>query len=184
MTDPLLQRFTEAIMSEQNIVAGVGLDIACGSGENLIYLASQSWDMTGIDRSAESLQKANESADLVGVKIATFEADMETDVNPFNDFAEQSFDLVIVSRYLHRPLFPAIKALIKPGGILIYQTFMVGCELSEIGRPSNPDFLLKPGELANSFAGAELLINEETTTEDGRPFAMFIARLENAGGIH
>ena len=177
MTDPLLQRFTQEIMPQKNIAAGVGLDIACGSGRDLIYLATQGWDMTGIDRSAASLQQAQQLANDSNIAINTHEIGMETGANPFSDFPKHSFDLVTVSRYLHRPLFPYIKALIKPGGILLYQTFMMGCELSEIGHPRNPNFLLKPGELANTFSDTELLVNEETTTEDGRPFALFIARL-------
>lgn len=177
MTDPLLQRFTQEIMPQHNIAAGRGLDIACGSGRDLIYLATQDWKMTGVDRSAESLQQAEALARSSNVAINTHEIDMETGENPFSDFPEHSFDLITVSRYLHRPLFPYIKALIKPGGILLYQTFMVGCELSDIGHPRNPNFLLKPSELAETFSNAELLVNEETTTKDGRPFALFIARV-------
>lgn len=177
MTDSLLQRFTENIMPQQSITAGCGLDIACGSGKDLVYLTQQGWEMAGVDRSSTSLQTANELADNANVKINTAVVDLEAGGNPFDDYVANNFDLITVSRYLHRPLFPYIKRLIKPEGIIIYQTFMVGCELTEIGRPRNPDFLLKSGELADHFHDAEILLNEETTTDDGRPFAMFIARL-------
>jgi len=176
MTDSLLKHFTQDIMPQHHIVSGTGLDIACGTGENLVYLASNGWKMTGIDRSKASLQTAHESANLAGVTLTTIEADLETSVNPFSDFAPHCFDLITVSRYLHRPLLTAISSLIKPGGILVYQTFMVGCESSDIGKPSNPDFLLKSGELASRFVEAKHLVDEETTTEDGRPYARFIAQ--------
>jgi SAM-dependent methyltransferase len=177
MTDPLLQRFIEEIRPPKNIKEGVGLDIACGSGRDLVYLAKQGWEMTGIDRSEESLKAATQSAEAADVDITTLALDMETGGNPFSDLPQHSFDLVTVSRYLHRPLFPYIKALIKPGGVILYQTFMVGCELTEIGKPSNPNFLLKSGELAEHFAGSTILLNEETITADERPFALFIAQL-------
>lgn len=177
MTDSLLQRFTETIMPQYAITAGHGLDIACGSGEGMVYLAERGWNMTGVDRMSESLQKARTLADIAGVKISTINMDLEADDDPFSHFAQHSFDLITVSRYLHRPLFPQIKALVKPNGIVLYQTFMLGCELTPIGRPRNPDFLLKPGELASHFTDAEMLLDEETTSNDGRPFARFIARL-------
>jgi hypothetical protein len=80
-----------------------------------------------------------------------------------------------VARYLHRPLFPWIKRLLKPGGIIIYQTFMQGCE--KFGSPRNPNFLLKPGELREIFMGAEIWLDEVEELEDGRPVAAFIAKV-------
>jgi len=174
---PLLQRFIHDIVPSLAIIPGKGLDIACGAGRDLSYLASQGWEMSGIDQSADSLQRVATLAHYCKVSIPTYQVDLETDNNPFTMFEDHSLDLICVARYLHRPLFPAIKKLLKPGGIIIYQTFMVGCESSKVGRPKNPRFLLKEGELAEIFAGAELLIDEVEITDDGRPVAAFIARV-------
>ncbi len=64
-------------------------------------------------------------------------------------FSGQLFGGIVVANYLHRPLFPHLVASLEEGGILIYETFMLGNE--KYGRPSNPDFLLRPGELLDAF---------------------------------
>lgn len=174
---PLLQRFVSELVPKYNIVHGKGLDIGCGAGRDLAYLATQGWEMTGVDRSADSLERVATLAKYCNVDIDTLLLDTETGKDPFSMFKDNSFDLVCVARYLHRPLFPYIKRLLKPQGVIIYQTFMVGCEQTKIGRPRNPNFLLKSGELAEIFAGSEILLNEVETLEDGRPVAAFVARL-------
>ncbi|PWQ97908.1 methyltransferase domain-containing protein [Leucothrix arctica] len=173
---PLLQRFVNEIVPKHNIAAGKGLDIACGAGRDLAYLAAQGWEMTGIDRSIDSLERVATLAKYCKVEIPTLQLDTETGTDPFTLFEDGSFDLICVARYLHRPLFPYIKRLLKPHGVIIYQTFMVGCEETKIGRPKNPNFLLKNGELAETFAGYDVLLDEVEMLEDGRPVAAFIAR--------
>jgi SAM-dependent methyltransferase len=74
-------------------------------------------------------------------------ADLE-DGSPW-PFAGERFEGVVVTNYLHRPLFPQLLASLAPGGVLIYETFMVGNE--RFGKPSNPRFLLRPGELLEAF---------------------------------
>ena len=172
----LWRRFVEQLMPELGITAGKGLDIACGAGRDMIYLAEHGWDMTGVDRSEDSLQRVALLAKNRNVPVSTSQRDLEKGGDPFSDFADGSFDLITVGRYLHRPLFPYIKRLLAVNGILLYQTFMQGSELTTIGRPRNPDFLLKPGELAECFAGYELLVDEIEVLDDGRPVSAFIAQ--------
>ena len=174
---PLLQRFVNELVPKHSIVAGKGLDIGCGAGRDLAYLATKGWDMTGVDRSADSLERVATLAKYCNVEIETLLLDTETGVDPFPMFEDNSFDLVCVARYLHRPLFPYIKRLLKPQGVIIYQTFMVGCEQTKIGRPRNPNFLLKAGELAEIFSDSELLLDEVEILGDGRPVAAFVAQL-------
>jgi len=174
---PLLQYFVDELMPKHHIVAGKGLDIGCGAGRDLAYLATHGWQMTGVDRSADSLERVATLAKYCNVEIETLQLDTETGADPFTLFADGSLDLVCVARYLHRPLFPYIKRLLKPNGIIIYQTFMVGSELTAIGRPRNPNFLLRDGELAEIFAGSEILLDEVEILDDGRPVAAFVARL-------
>ena len=172
---PLWQRFVEEIAPVNNIPVGKCLDIGCGAGRDMVYLAKQGWQMTGIDRSEDSLQRVAVLAKHSGVELTVHQLDLETGANPFTAFEDASFDLITVGRYLHRPLFPYIKRLLKPDGVILYQTFMVGCENTEIGRPRNPNFLLKDGELAKTFADFTILLDEVEVLEYGRPVAAFVA---------
>lgn len=174
---PLLKYFVETTMPTYGIQPGKGLDIACGAGRDMIYLAQQGWQMTGIDRSADSLQRVTDLARYNHVNVQTLQRDLETGDDPFSAIEDHSIDLICVARYLHRPLFPYFKRLLRAHGIIIYQTFMEGCEKSAIGRPRNPSFLLKTGELASTFADARrILMDEVETLEDGRPVSAFIAQ--------
>ena len=173
---PLLQRFVHEMMPQHQIPVGYGLDIACGAGRDLIYLAQHGWQMTGIDWSEDSLKRVQQLADSHQLNISTVLRDVETEDNPLPEYAPASVDLIYVARYLHRPLFPLIRSLLKPQGIIIYQTFMQGCEQTRIARPRNPKFLLAANELAQVFQGFELLLDEVEQLEDGRPVSAFIAR--------
>lgn len=173
---PLLKRFVEVIAPAQGITPGKGLDIACGSGRDLVYFAMQGWDMTGVDHTEAALQRAQHLAASQQVSITTECRDLETGADPFADCPPGSFDLICVARYLHRPLFPHIRRIMGQGGVLIYQTFMQGCEQTAIGRPRNPNFLLRPGELADTFADMDILLDEVEILEDGRPVSAFICR--------
>lgn len=114
------------------------LDVACGSGRHVRWLCARGIAVTGVDRDLSVLR-----ADA-GVQGTTLiEADLEQGAPP--PWAPDSFDLVVVTNYLWRPLLPAIIAAVADGGLLIYETFAAGN--ATFGRPSNPAFLLEPGEL-------------------------------------
>jgi SAM-dependent methyltransferase len=113
------------------------LDIACGSGRHARYFAARGHPVIGVDRDEEALARM---ANVSGVEARV--ADLEADAWPF---AKASFDAVIVVNYLHRPLFHHLRDALRPGGVLIYETFMIGNE--RFGRPANADFLLAQGEL-------------------------------------
>jgi SAM-dependent methyltransferase len=116
---------------------GEVLDVAAGSGRHTRYLAARGLEVTAVDRDETALAPL---ASVSGVRVRA--ADLETTPWPF---PPEAFDAVVVANYLHRPLFASLVASLRPGGILIYETFMQGNEL--LGRPSNPAFLLHPGEL-------------------------------------
>jgi len=126
------------------------LDLACGSGRHLRWLAAQGLRVTGVDRDAEAL------APLRALDADIIEADIESGPWPLG---ERRFDLVLVTNYLWRPLLPAITAAVAPGGLLIYETF--GAGNAAFGRPRNPDFLLAPGELLTACQGLRVLAYEE-----------------------
>lgn len=121
---------------------GLVLDLACGSGRHAKWLAQQGYQVHALDR--DPIATANMQG-MDGIRITTI--DLETAELPT---FEHSYDGIIVSRYLHRPLFATLANLLNPGGILIYETFMRGNE--RFGKPSNPDFLLMPDELLNTYA--------------------------------
>jgi SAM-dependent methyltransferase len=136
---------------------GEVLDVAAGSGRHTRYLAARGFEVTAVDRDATALAPL---ASLRGVRVRA--ADLEAGAWPF---APEAFDGVVVSNYLHRPLFASLLAALRPGGILIYETFMQGNE--RFGRPSNPAFLLRPGELLEVLRDRLTIVAFEQGRVDG-----------------
>lgn len=143
---------------------GSVLDVACGSGRHLRWFAQRGHRVTGVDRSPQAL------ADCAGIG-ETLLADIENGAWPL---AGRQFDGVVVTHYLWRPLLRTIVASVAPGGVLLYETFAVGNET--VGRPSNPDFLLRPGELLDACRGELLVVAYENGFIEGPP-ARFVQRL-------
>jgi len=111
------------------------LDVACGHGRHVHWLHHAGHQLTAIDRDPALL------APLAALATAVL-ADLEADAWPLPG---RQFDAVIVTNYLWRALFPALKAAVAPGGLLIYETFAQAH--AALGRPRRPEFLLRPGEL-------------------------------------
>ena len=115
---------------------GTVLDLACGGGRHSRFLAAQGFHVCAVDHNKQALQGLHDRG------ITTVLADLESDPWPLQ---KSNFDGVVVTNYLHRALFPHILAALASAGVLIYETFAVGNE--RFGKPSNPDFLLRRGEL-------------------------------------
>jgi SAM-dependent methyltransferase len=128
---------------------GSVLDLACGSGRHARLLAGFKHAVTALDRDAQALAAA------AGQGIATVQHDLEAPGAAW-PFAPGSFAGIVVTNYLHRPLFGDIAAALAPDGMLIYETFARGNEM--FGKPSNPDFLLNPGELLELAARGGLRV--------------------------
>jgi SAM-dependent methyltransferase len=118
------------------VARGPVLDVACGGGRHSKVFLERNLQVVGVDREAQA---------IAGARFV--QADLEGG-GPW-PFPGQLFGGIVVTNYLHRPLFPHLVASLEEGGILIYETFMLGNE--KYGRPSNPDFLLRPGELLDAF---------------------------------
>ena len=131
---------------------GQVLDLACGAGRHMQWLASQGHQVLGVDRCPQALA-------LAAPFGQTLQADIENGPWPLDG---KRFDGVVVTHYLWRPLWPRILACVAPGGVLIYETFAQGHET--VGRPSRPDFLLAPGELLQVAAQGGLRV---VAYEDG-----------------
>ena len=128
------------------IARGTVLDVACGSGRHARYFLSQGLEVVAVDREPQAIPGARFiQADLEGGK-------------PW-PLPGERFEGIVVTNYLHRPLFPALLESLAPGGVLLYETFMLGNE--RFGRPSNPEFLLRPGELRLAFGELSELDFEE-----------------------
>ena len=116
------------------------LDLACGKGRHAVSMAEAGLRVTAIDRDVSRLPRHD--------GIEPVEADLE-DGSPW-PLPNRDFDGIVVTNYLHRPLFPTLIDSLRPGGALIYETFAIGNEA--FGRPRNPRFLLNPNELIEAFA--------------------------------
>lgn len=141
---PWIRRFS-GLFSD----GGTVLDLAAGRGRHSRWLLDQGCSVTALDRQIEALQ-AMKKADPKGAgRLEIISADLE-DGSPW-PLPKRRFDAVVVVNYLWRPLFPKILDAIDDSGLLLYETFAIGNEA--LGKPSNPDFLLKQGELLDVVAG-------------------------------
>jgi SAM-dependent methyltransferase len=139
---------------------GTTLDLACGAGRHTRLLLDRGFRVVALDLNIAQMSELRGQPD-----VELMQADIENGPWPFS---ASKFDGIIVTNYLHRPLFPHLLASLRPGGILIYETFAVGN--AEFGRPSNPDFLLQPGELLTLVNGkAHVIAYEDVYIDTPKP---------------
>jgi SAM-dependent methyltransferase len=146
------------------------LDVACGSGRHLRWLHAQGFAVTGVDRDAAAVEPLRSLGRVIV-------ADIEKAPWPLTG---ENFDAVIVTNYLWRPLLSTIVASVAPGGVLIYETFAAGNEA--FGKPSNPDFLLLPGELLWACAPLQVVAYEDGLLADPPRRVQRIAARRQAAG--
>ena len=145
------------------------LDLAAGGGRHTQLLLDMGFRVTAVDRNVAALRS------LAGPHCTVQEIDLESGAGwPLGG----GYDGIVVANYLHRPLFPALAGALAPDGVLIYETFAIGNE--RFGRPSNPDFLLRPGELLEVFAALTVIAFEQGEVAVPRPAV--IQRIAAASG--
>ncbi len=137
------------------------LDVACGEGRHAIFFAERGFEVWAVDRTDPGLPSS----------IHFTKADLEN-ASPW-PFAEKKFAAIVVTNYLYRPLFAPLAESLDEGGVLMYETFMRGNERH--GKPSNPEFLLAPGELLQSFGSLTVAAFEQGTLE--RPKKAVVQRV-------
>ena len=165
---PWLQRWAHLLPA-----GGSALDLACGSGRHLRWLAGLGLHATGIDRDQAALAAC---ADLAAAGQATLvAADVE---NGFWPLPGRQFDAVVVTNDLWRPLWPQILASLAPGGVLLYGTFADGNQT--VGKPSRPDFLLQPGELLTRCDGLRVVAYEDGFLDAPPRFVQRVAAVRPA----
>lgn len=154
---PWVERFVPLVPP-----AGVILDLACGAGRHTRLFLCRGHHVVAVDVDVSGVADLADQAEIV-------EADLE-DGRPF-PLRGRRFDGVVVTRYLYRPLLPDLVAAVAPGGVLLYETFAKGQE--RFGPPTNPDFLLEPGELLEVVQGElRVLAYEDLVVEVPRRVAI------------
>lgn len=133
MASPWVQRFLPLIAA-----GGTVLDLACGRGRHSLLLEQRGYRVEAVDRDSDVLSELSARAPAIETRVA----DLEGGPWPYHGHV---FDGIVVVNYLYRPLLPMLLNSLDVNGVLIYETFMAGNE--RFGKPSNPAFLLRPGEL-------------------------------------
>jgi SAM-dependent methyltransferase len=141
------------------------LDVACGSGRHVRWFVSHLAKVTGVDRDAAAVAPLENVARIVV-------ADIENDAWPLRG---ETFDAVIVTNYLWRPLLPTIVESVAPRGLLLYETF--GHRQPEFGSPKRPDFLLRPRELLEVTEGMRVLAYEDLVLDDPKRHVQRVAAM-------
>jgi len=149
------------------------LDLACGTGRNGLMLAENGIPVVFADKSASALEAIEQRLTEYNLPGRTWQIDLEQPgVNPFSI---DCYSAIIGFRYLHRPLFPALREAIRPGGLVIYETFTI--DNRKFGRPNNVDFLLKLNELKTVFQDWEMIDYFEGVLKNpDRAMAQIVAR--------
>ena len=153
---PWIERFAPLVPA-----GGTVLDVACGSGRHSELFLGRGYHVVAVDRDVSRLHPRP--------SLEIIEADLEQGNSL--PIADRRFDAVVVANYLYRPLLPALIEAVAPQGLLLYETFALGNE--RFGKPSNPNFLLKPGELLDAVHGQlRVLAYEDLTVEQPNPAAV------------
>ncbi len=173
-----LQQTQELLLDHLDLLTSLDrslpvLDLACGTGRNGLVLAQQGIPVVFADRSDAALETVKQRLTHDELPGHIWQVDLELpDTNPLSG---QYFNGIIVFRYLHRPLFPALLNAVTPGGLVVYETFTI--ENRRFGRPENPDFLLLPGELKSLFKNWEIIFDDESILhQPDRAVARIVAR--------
>lgn len=149
--------------------AGDALDVASGTGRNAFWLAARGLTTLAIDRDARAIAAIRRTARDLNLSLRGEVVDLETE-EPRLPVA--AFDVLVVVHYLHRPLFPALRSALRPGGVLVYETFTRA--QAQRGKPTNPAFLLEPGELPGLVSPLHVLFEREGDFE-GKMLSSVIA---------
>ena len=156
-------------------LCGRALDIACGKGRNAIYLAQRGFAVTALDISPVALEVGRKRAQRQNLRIDWRTCDLESAV-----LDHAGFDLIINFNYLQRSLFGSMRQAVKPGGHVIFETYLI--DQAALGHPKNSEHLLQHNELLECFRGFRVLFYREGKFVDGNVeafrAAIFAQRIE------
>jgi tellurite methyltransferase len=172
---PLIRQYLKQLKSLSTDKQATVLDLACGSGRNGLYLIENDIPVTFADVNSAAIEQVQQLASMAN---NTQQADfwsIDFEQEGASPLAGKSFAAILVFRYLHRPLFEQIKHAILPNGMIIYETFTTA--QAQFGRPKNPDFLLKSGELVEIFSDWKILHSFEGIIESTNGSKQVIAQI-------
>ena len=146
---------------QHHIPKGRILDVATGHGRNAIYLASQGFSVTGVDRDPEAIHSLKQKTQSLGLaRVTALVQDLENGSTTSIDFGENTYDGILVFFYLYRALFPSLIRALKPGGVLVYETFLIDNHVIH-NHPRRKEFCLHRNELLRLTPGMRIVHYEE-----------------------
>ena len=149
---------------------GRALDVACGLGRNAIHLATHGYAVDAVDISGVALARARERARAAGVEVDWIETDLRQP-----DIARGAYDVIVVARFLHRPLIPRLVDALRPGGHIVYDHHCISPVA--VGGPKSHRFRARPNELLERFRALRILSWEEGIVTDPDGGRMALSRL-------
>lgn len=152
---------------------GTALDVAMGKGRNAIYLASHGFEVAGLERDEESIRICRDEANKAGVHIDTRHTDLEN-LESYQ-IESSAYNVVICFYYLQRNLFPRIKDALKPGGIILYETFLIDQHI-KTGHPKRREYCFEHNELLKLFPDFRILFYREGQDSKGTYKASLVAQ--------
>lgn len=166
--DPHCVRPADWLVRHRPLYApGRALDLACGRGRNSVYLAREGFQVAAWDRDAEALEELRSTAESLGLATITMQP---VDLEQAPAIPPTSFDLITVFYYLQRDLAPQIARALKPGGVLVYETFLIDNH-TRFNHPRRREFCLNHNELLSLFGDLRVLAYREgTLVPDRGPF--------------
>jgi tellurite methyltransferase len=164
---PFVVEWTSRLARERS-TRGRALDVAMGRGRHALALARAGWHTFGVDIRFCAVRDGVSAAAAEGLSVVAWCADLTVHPLP-----AARFDLIVVTRYLQRDLFSAIRRAVAPGGFVVHETFTTAQRALGIG-PTSVDHLLEPGELRRAFEGFDVCFYEETTSPEA--VARIVAR--------
>ncbi len=160
------------LVRHADLLHGRVLDVAAGTGRNALFLARRGAVVDAFDISLNGLRALQTIARRERLPIRPVQADLVDYPLPTD-----RYDAAINIRYLQRSLFGALQRCVKPGGVILFETFLIDHVV--VGHVTNPAFLLQPGELRRAFADSDVLAYEEGRLDtEGAPasLARLVAR--------
>jgi SAM-dependent methyltransferase len=174
--NPVVEDFPHLLTTEQ--ISPVAVDIGCGSGRDSILLGLLGYRVIGVDVFDAALARLNHSANRWNLNIDTVEMDCRKHPEKLIDLlVKHQPQLIMQSRFLHRPLLDLYEEYLPTGSKIVIHTFLEGA--AKFGKPKKADFLLKNDELSERFKHWLVLLDQVHHLEDGRPLSLFIAEKQS-----